>query len=283
MQKYELNYEFIKPQKVLDFLCAKYDSIPYSVFLTMLKNKDIRINGNKINKNIVVNYLDKITFFVSDKLPEKKFYEIVYEDDNILVVNKFKNIEVCDGDRNLVELLSKENKKVFAVHRIDRNTTGLVIFAKTKDSKKELEDAFKEHKVYKTYLTEVIGTLKEKEKTLTAYLVKDKDKSLVKIFANKKENSQKIITKYKVVKESGNTSVLEVEIPTGRTHQIRAHLSHIGHAVIGDDKYGNYEDNRKYKERTQKLVAYKLTFDLDTGSLSYLNNKEFKIKTFLDN
>lgn len=283
MQKYELNYEFIKPQKVLEFLTAKYDSIPYSVFLSLLKNKDIRINGNKINKNIHLNYLDKITFFINDKLPEKKFFEIVYQDDNVLIVNKFKNIEVCDGDRNVVSLLAKDNIKVYAVHRIDRNTTGLVVFAKTNESKKLLEDAFKEHKIIKTYLTEVVGILKEKEKTLTAYLVKDSEKALVKIFANKKENSQKIVTKYRVVKESGNTSTLEVEIPTGRTHQIRAHLAHIGHAVIGDDKYGNFEDNRKYKERTQKLVAYKLKFDLDTGKLSYLNNKEFKIKTFLDN
>lgn len=283
MQKYELNYESIKPQKVLEFLCSRFENIPYSVFLSMLKNKDIRINDTKINKNIVVNYLDKITFFFDDKLPEKKYFEIVYEDDNVLIINKFKGVEVCDGERNVVDLLAKENKRVFAVHRIDRNTTGLVVLAKTKESQKELEDAFKNHRVIKTYLTEVVGTLKEKEKTLTAFLVKDKDKALVKIFANKKENSQKIITKYKVVKESGNTSVLEVEIPTGRTHQIRAHLAHIGHAVIGDDKYGNFEDNRKYKERTQKLVAYKLKFDLNSGKLSYLNTKEFRVKTFLDN
>lgn len=283
MQKYELNYEFIKPQKVLEFLTKKYDNIPYSVFLNLLKNKDIRVNNVRTNKNIHLNYLDKVTFFINDEISEKKYFEIVYEDDNVLIINKFKNIEVCDGDINVVNLLSKQNKKVFAVHRIDRNTTGLVVLAKTLDSKKQLENAFKEHKITKTYLTEVVGILKEKQKTMTAYLIKDSEKSLVKIFANKKENSQKIVTSYKVIKESGNTSTLEVEIPTGRTHQIRAHLAHIGHPVIGDDKYGNFENNRKYKERTQKLIAYKLKFDLDTGNLSYLNNKEFKIKTFLDN
>ena len=169
-------------------------------------------------------------------------------------------------------------------HRLDRNTNGLVIFAKNQESLDILLEKFKHHEMEKHYLALVYGIPKKDTQILQAYLFKDRKKSQVYISDEPKKGYSKIITSYTVLeKYPDNTSLLDVEIQTGKTHQIRAHLSHIGLPIIGDGKYGNYEINKKFNCKTQKLISYKLKFNFkeDSGILNYLNNKTFCKRTDL--
>ena len=166
-------------------------------------------------------------------------------------------------------------------HRLDRNTTGLVLFAKNEDSLNILLDKFKNHEIRKKYLALVYGIPKVKKARLEAYLFKDNKKSIVYISDNFKTGYSKIITSYSVIKEyDNNSSLLEVEIETGKTHQIRAHLAHIGYPIIGDGKYGINPVNKDFGFKFQQLKAYELTFNFQTDAkyLNYLNGKTFSLK-----
>ena len=166
-------------------------------------------------------------------------------------------------------------------HRLDRNTSGLILFAKNETSLKILLEKFKSHEIKKHYLALVYGIPKKKNDKLISYLFKDSSKSLVYISDVPKKGYLKIITSYSLLESySNNTSLLDVEIETGRTHQIRAHLAHIGLPIVGDGKYGKNEINKNFKVKTQKLVSYKLAFDFktDSGILNYLNGKSFELK-----
>lgn len=200
--------------------------------------------------------------------------DIVYEDNNILIVNKSKGIETCDGTYNIQNELLKQNIIVYPVHRLDRNTLGLVIFAKTTDVQNELISAFKNGNVEKYYYAEIYGNAPKKHDILNGYLLKNKDESSVMIYNNKTSpQCLPIKTEYEVIKSGGNTSLLSVKIKDGKTHQIRAHLAFNKMYIIGDGKYGKNEINIKYKAKTQHLKAYKIKFNFSNGSsLYYLNN-----------
>lgn len=177
-------------------------------------------------------------------------------------------------------MLEKSYSYCEPCHRLDRNTCGLVIFAKNPEALTILLDKFKNREIQKHYSCLVYGKLPKKEDTLIAYLFKDSKKSQVYISNEQKKGYQKIITSYKVLKYIENTSLLDITLHTGRTHQIRAHLAHIGFPIIGDGKYGINEVNKQYKAKTQKLCSYyiKFNFSTDSGILNYLNNAEFQIE-----
>ena len=182
---------------------------------------------------------------------------------------------------SLTSLLDVNYKFLKPCHRLDRNTSGLVLFAKNADSLQILLSKFKIREIEKYYLCKVFGIPKKISQNLTAYLFKDNSKSLVYISDTPKKGYSKIITSYRIIStnKDNNTSILEVCLHTGKTHQIRAHLAHIGFPIIGDGKYGKNDINKKFNKKAQMLYAYKLKFNFNSNSgiLDYLSGKEFEI------
>lgn len=223
-------------KKLDKVLFDTFPNLKQNTFYKALRKKDIRVNDKRISENIIVYTNDVIKVFICDELLENKpSFSIIYEDDFILVINKPINIEVT-GENSLTSLLEKNYSFIKPCHRLDRNTTGLVLFAKSEEALNILLEKFKNREIEKHYLATVYGILPRKEDRLEAYLFKDTKKSLVYISNVPKKGYQKIITSYKVVKENkmNNTSILNVNLETGRTHQIRAHLAYIGFPIIGD-------------------------------------------------
>ena len=278
MKKIEFinNYQ----DKVLNIISKNYP-ISYNTASKLLRNKDIIVNDERIKENINLFLGDKITFFVNEKDMIIYTPQIEYEDENIIIAFKPRGIE-SEGNGSFQTLLQNAlNINLYAVHRLDRNTNGLIIFAKNTESEKTLINGFKYDKIEKYYLAEVTGKIQAKEKTLTNYLVKDSTKSLVKIYNNEVKNSKKIIIKYKVIKSTPSSHLLEIELHGGKTHQIRAQLAFNNLPIIGDDKYGDTNINKKFGKKRQMLTCYKIVLHLD-DNLSYLNNKDIVLSNCKD-
>lgn len=241
----------------------------YSSINKILRNKDVRVDGVKKSDDEIVYSGQTLTIF-TPVLPKQKF-EIVYEDENIYVINKLSGIEV-EGS----EGLEGKIPGAIAVHRLDRNTEGLLVMAKNKKSEEILSKAIKKQCFEKKYLCEVVGTPYFKGEKFTAYLLKDSKNSNVKIFKTFVQNSVKIETIFKTLKAGRESSIVEASLITGKTHQIRAHLAFLGFPIVGDGKYGRNEDNKKFKEKTQKLHCYYLKLNGLEDELNYLNQKTFK-------
>ena len=271
-------------KKLNKFLLENIPNLTYGLFCNTLRKKDIKINEKRINKDVLVYEGDEILVYIADSLLEGKNQvklDVVYEDDNILLINKPANIEVT-GENSLTSLVHKNyidsNFKPMPCHRLDRNTTGLVLFAKNEIALNILLDKFKNHEIEKHYLALVYGIPKVQSKRCEAYLFKDNKKSMVYISDVPKKGYVKIITSFSVLeKRNNNTSLLDVEIETGKTHQIRAHLAYLGFPIIGDGKYGKNDINKSFKKSHQMLCSYKLKFNFssDSGVLNYLNGREF--------
>ena len=271
-------------KKLSRFILDSFPHLSQNVLYKAFRQKDIKINGTRTNKDCIIYYNDEISIYLADNfLVPSIDIDIIFENDNILVINKPDNLEVT-GDNSLTSIVhqkySSANFLPMPCHRIDRNTTGLVLFAKNQVALDILLKKFKDHEIEKKYLALVWGIPSPRQARLESYLFKDNKKSIVYISDVFKKGYQKIITSY-TVKEtySNNTSLLEVNIETGRTHQIRAHLAHIDHPIIGDGKYGINSVNKKFNYKYQQLKAYKLTFNFktDSGILNYLNNFSISI------
>ena len=262
-------------KKLDKFIFDKFPSLSSGLFYKTLRKKDFRVNDNRISENIILHTGDEIKVFISDELLKNNILlPTIYEDDNILVIDKPTNIEVV-GENSVTSILEKKYSYIKPCHRLDRNTTGLVLFAKNEESLNILLDKFKNHEIEKHYKATVYGIPKVKKAKLEAFLFKDSKKSLVYISNEPKKGYQKIITSYEVIKEDKkqNISVLDIKLETGRTHQIRAHLAYIGFPIIGDGKYGKNEINKKFNKKTQLLESYSLKFNFYSpgGVLKYLN------------
>ena len=227
-------------KKIIQYLMNEFPNVSKDTIYKALRKKDIRVNDIKISKNISVYEGDKIAVYIVDELlfDENITLKIIYEDENILAINKPKGIEVV-GEKSLTELVqNKYGIQTMPCHRLDRNTEGLVIFAKNEQALEILLEKFQNHEIVKYYKCKVVGTFKKKHVILDAYLFKDNKKSMVYISDEAKKGYRPIKTEYTVLEENKekNYSILEVILHTGRTHQIRAHLAHIGHPIIGDRK-----------------------------------------------
>lgn len=252
-------------QSLKDFTDCNYPQGSFC-FARLLRDRDIKVNGVRACKGAILHPDDEVTFYTTPKEEAAISHSVIYEDGNILVADKFSGV-TSEG------LCAELNEKgvFYPVHRLDRNTCGLIVYAKTEEAEGELLKAFKTGGVQKTYLAACADNFKKDKNTLTAYLLKDEKNSRVGISDRPLPKALKIITEYAVLKREGGICLAEITLHTGRTHQIRAHLAHIGCPVIGDEKYGDGELNKKYGVRRQCLVSKKMAFSSFSGGLSYLN------------
>lgn len=301
-------------KKLTKFLRQYFKDMPVSAIYKAIRKRNIKINGIRVKEDYIISSGDVLEIYIPDNilmgisldnipkpsnLSLTNGFSVVYEDNNLIIVNKNQGIPV-HPDRNQEKNTLIDSVKYYLqekgeynpndsssfspslCHRLDRNTGGLVIIAKNPQSLKCILEMIKNNEIRKYYLCFVKGKMEEKFGVLRAFLEKDVSKSRVYINNERKPGSFEIITKYKVLwyKYENDISMLEIELVTGRTHQIRAHLAYIGHPILGDRKYGINSYNRSMKIKLQALWAYKISFDFkeDHCFLNYLKGCNFKVE-----
>ena len=235
----------------------------------LLKNKEIKVNGKRVNADIPLYKGDEVCYFLTKKQEEKPAFFTVYEDENILIIDKESGV-----NSEAVYAALSRGRECYFIHRLDRNTQGLMVFALNGKTETALLQAFKDRKVEKRYHALCYGTFPKRADVLTAYLKKDAEKSQVKVFDSPKAGAEEIVTEYKVLSQTDGFTTVEVVLHTGKTHQIRAHMAHLGCPVLGDMKYGNEEENKRRGMARQALVAKRLCLHLE-GACTRLSEKIF--------
>ncbi len=290
----------------LDKLLAKYLNLaPKSFFYKMMRKKNIVLNGKKCDGSERLLEGDEVKLFLSDETIEtfsevkiqkvqKKKLSIIYEDEHVILVNKPSGMlsqKAKEQDESLVEYLidylldsgklSKEDLRSFrpsVCNRLDRNTSGLVAAGCSLAGLQQLSSMFRDRSLHKYYLCVVSGSVREK-KRIEGFLKKDERTNQVTISQKELPDSAPICTEYEPLMETESFTLLKVTLITGRTHQIRAHLSSVGHPIVGDMKYGsvpvNEEARRRYRIRSQMLHSWMLVFPKMEEPLSHLSGKQF--------
>lgn len=287
----------------LDRFLRKYlTNVSLSDIYKIIRKNRVKVNGKKVKENYRLIEGDSIEININNIESSKEKidkihtnFTIVYEDKNILLIDKdtgtFVHPDKTHKENTLISQViyylyksgeyNPEEEITFrpaAVNRLDVNTGGIIIFAKNYISLKELNKLIRERRIEKKYISVVKGKM-DKSGELKGYINKDEVNNISKISDNKEAKGKEICTKYKCLKSSGEYSLIEIELITGRSHQIRAHLSSINHPIIGDMKYGDRNVNNYFKKefgiKNQLLYAYSICFDEIGGSLDYLSGKRF--------
>lgn len=281
----------------LDKFLTKYMNIPSGALYKGLRKNCVRINNRHVKngdyrlcENDVLTLYFKDEFFKNETefIPIQSKLDIVYEDENILLINKEEGTVVHADDRGTQNTLIERIKSYLyekgeynpktehsfspaLCNRLDRNTGGIIIAAKNAAALRIINEKIKNREIKKFYLCIVEGHPK-KEDELTAYLTREE--KIVSVSDTISQNAKQVRLKYKIIAENKSSSLAEVELLTGRTHQIRAQLAYIGHPLAGDVKYGAKKTKGGYS-----LYSYKLSFDFlsDAGLLNYLSGKSFTV------
>ena len=294
----------------LDKFLIKALDLPASLIYKSVRLKKIKLNRKRCEANAILSEGDVLQCFLAEEcftaldkgadIPLARItpkLDVIYEDEHIILVNKAAGVSVHEDENGAQNTLithiqaylykkgeydptSEQSFAPALCNRIDRNTAGIVIGAKTAEALRVMNEKIKLREMDKFYLAAVHGVPKKREDTLYGYLIKDEKKNEVRVYdKNPPRGAKQIITKYRVIAEARGDALLEVELLTGRTHQIRAHMAHIGHPLVGDGKYGVNKDDKKRGYKYQALCSYKLRFSFktDAGALNYLNGREFSI------
>lgn len=295
-------------QRLDKFLTKAVSGLPASLMYKYIRTKKIKVNRKRAEQNYFLCEGDEIQLFIRDEFFESPAKDtgalsritpkisVVYEDENIILCNKRPGVLVHEddgaSDNTLIMHIKAylcqkgeydpQNEQSFApalCNRIDRNTGGIVIAAKNAEALRVMNQKIKDDEIRKFYICAVHGRMERDRGTLEAYLKKDAKNNTVTISDRAKDGYKNIITKYRTLTRHGECSLLEVELVTGRTHQIRAHMSHIGHPLLGDGKYGINRTDREKGYKYQALYSYRLIFDFadSSGALGYLKGKEVAI------
>lgn len=297
-------------QRLDKFLGKALVDMPVSLMYKSIRTKKIKVNRKRATPEQMLAEGDTLQLFIAEEffkdggisdrdLDLSKIntkISVVYEDENILLVNKEAGVSVHEDEGNrknnlityiLAYLWRKgeyipEDEQSFTpalCNRIDRNTEGIVIAAKNAAALRCMNERIKDRRISKFYLAAVHGVPKRAEATLSAYLEKNEKTNTVRVCDTPFGSAKRIVTKYKVLKKRSDMSLVEVELITGRTHQIRAHFAHIGHPLVGDGKYGQNRNDRALGYKHQALCSYKLKFPVteEKDMLSYLDGREFSV------
>lgn len=292
-------------QRLDKFVLKAVPRLPQSMMYKAIRNKRIKINGKRAEISSRLCEGDTVQMYLNDEffdsVTETEFMSvssvlnIIYEDENIMLLDKKNGMVVHEDDDNTADTLINRVKRYlydkgeydpnaensFApalCNRLDRNTGGIVIAAKNAESLRILNQKIRDREIEKYYLCITAGVPSKRADTVTAYLEKDSASNTVKVTDRKSSTNKTIVTSYRVIRDNGSLALVEIKLGTGRTHQIRAHMAHIGCPLLGDGKYGINRINREYKVKTQALYSYRLkfTFSSESGCLEYLNGKEFR-------
>jgi len=232
-----------------------------------LKNREIRVNGTKVSSDVPLRAGDRVQYFLTPAQAEKRAYTVLYEDENVIVLDKESGVQ-----SEAVFCALQRAGETYFIHRLDRNTEGVMIFARNRTAESLLLEAFRNRRVEKRYQALLVGSVGEAHAVKRAYLTKDEKTASVRI--STRPLGEEIVTEYRVLKRMEETTLVEVVLHTGKTHQIRAHFAFLGYPVAGDEKYGNRAFNRAHHMTRQRLLSKSLTLSAE-GILAYLNEKSF--------
>ena len=304
MKEYIINQNDCE-QRLDKFLSKAIKTLPCSKMYKAIRKKQIKVNGKRTYFDYILKKDDCIQLYLNDDFFNAERpsnftkitvdLDVLYEDDNIILLNKPAGLLSMPDEKESYNTLANhlkaylwrngdynpENENSFApalCNRIDRNTSGIVIGAKNAPALKEMNDIIKNRNIEKFYTCIAIGILPQKNGEISGYIYKDNEKNLVSFSKKQVPKSKTAVTKYRVIDEREDLSLIEAQLITGRTHQIRAGFAAIGHPLLGDTKYGDYKKNKQYNKKFQALCSCKIIFDFNEKaykSLEYLNKKSF--------